>query len=131
MGWFAFRLDAVAGLQTPTDSADIHASTSALNGKLPPKLPFKATTVVQLAMRVCQFFPLIIVNGTSSEDGNRCIAGTIIDVEDDTIVLREMSTRFEWLPDLLRIELKHIKYFLFGSEYEDVLTQIGDLNGRI
>lgn len=122
-GWWAFRLNAITDLSSPADADDICAAMSAYNQKLPPKLPFKARTMSELAARVCDFFPVVIFNGKATEDGTDGIAGTIVSLNGNEMYVREMSTRHRWMADSICIDLDDVRYFIFGSGYENKLTE--------
>ena len=124
-GWWAFRLNAITELQSPIDADDISAAMSTFNQKISSKLPFKASTMRELAERVCNFFPIVIFNGKSTEDGTDGIAGTIESIDGCKMHVREISTRYRWMRDLLSVDLNDLNSIVFGSYYENELSKIG------
>lgn len=131
-GWKALRLDSVLHVN-PSDDADfILRAMQANRVPLPLPPPVRCATFLDFLRSVCDTFPIV----TTSDDPaliHPSAAGTILDVTDNVMTIRSMSTKGYWDSEPHTIDLKHVSYVLFGSEYEQTLERIaalGDAGGE-
>lgn len=125
-GWQALRLKSVVRVN-PMDDADfILRSMDANQVSLPLRPPVECDTFLDFLRIVCKTFPII----TTDDDPtlvHPSAAGTIIDVDSDSITIRAMSTKGFWKTEPHTIQLQHITHVLFDSKYERILERIGKL----
>ena len=125
-GWQALRLNSIVRVN-PMDDADFilrAMKANLVSIPLPP--PVESDCFIDFLRVVCKSFPIITTHDDPTLE-HPSAAGTIVDVDADSITIKAMSTKGFWLAEPHRIELQHIAHVLFGSKYEQVLERIGKL----
>ena len=125
-GWQALRLKSVVRVSPTPDADFILRAMEANRITIPLPPPIECDTFLDFLGAVCNKFPIV----TTDDDPamvHPSAAGSIINVNSDSISIRSMSTKGFWERDPHRIELRHITHVLFGSKYEQILERIGRL----
>ena len=90
-------------------------------------MPFHATTLAELLERVCDHYPIVIIDDDPANENPSGVAGIIRDVTDGLIHIRLISTGGHWVEGIHTVAIRHVNDVFFGSEYEETLRLMGEL----
>src|SRR5262249_24976788 len=125
-GFRAIRLTAIKEI-LPTDDTDfILRAMRAREQAIPPPLPFHAATLEQLLARVCDHYPIVVIDDDPERDPTS-VAGIIREVENGLVRIRQISRAGRWEDNLYEVDLRHVDNVFFASEYEETLRLVGEL----
>ena len=125
-GWWVIRPIDITDVRPIVDGGMLRDALEVPGTKLPTKLPFRASSMTDVAQRVCHFFPIVIFKYTNEKEDDAA-AGKILSIDDGIMCVREISTDYQWLPEPLRVKIEDVRWFFFGNEYEQLLELKGSV----
>jgi hypothetical protein len=126
-GLRAIRLTAIEEILPTDDTSFIQRAMKAQNHSIPPSVPFHAKTLAQLLESVCAHYPIVIIDDDPANQNSFGVAGTIADIKDGVIHIRQISKDGYWVEGIHEVSVRHVNNVFFGSQYEETLRLIGEL----
>jgi hypothetical protein len=124
-GFRAIRLTAIEEVLPADDPDFVLRAMRARGHVIPPVVPFHAETLEQLLARVCDHYPIVIIDDPDSKPPDA--AGIIREVENGRVRIRRLSSDGRWLDGLHEVDVRGIDDVFFASQYEETLRLIGEL----
>ncbi len=125
-GWTALRLNSIIRVNLTNDAGFILRAMMANGTPVPLLPPVDFDTFQEFLNGVCDTFKIITTDDDPSLT-HPSAAGTILEVNLESITIRAMSTQGFWNSEPHTIDLKHITHVVFGGKYERTLQRIAEL----